>query len=857
MSGVRRLPIRVPPQAGEALDSWLEAVAHRTSTTFVELLAAVGLNFDRQPGANPWMLQLAPEEVAAISAATGVPSSTVSAMTTAHRTDSPGSNTFYLNRKRRGMGSSRYCPACLEESGGRWQLSWRLRWNFACIKHKCLLVDTCPSCGKTQRVRWFPAELIPSPGLCARQSPDAAGRLAPRCGADLRVAATTRFEDDHPTLLAQAAIHAAADQGFATCGIYREQPVSVDEFCADLRALGARALSPTNAVHLGALIPVGLQAAYHAADLLPRVGLAQLAITNAVGLTAAMSMLGNDEIGSAATLLARLEKPTQRNGASLDWPTAGWARGTTAAVTALRLTARASQLTPVAQLRYRIGTPRPGIPTLSESESFALAAKLPATLWEPWAVRLRVPQLGNARLAPSLACILLLVNSRISPAQAQKALEPVGSSRTIPHHLRGLAREAHWVPIRTALIRLADDLHNNDSPINYERRRSLDYSALLPVEVWEQICADLDMQASGPARLQFVRCHLYECISGNPGYLAPWFLDTNSFTGALFRLPTALTPALLTMLNDYATTFLQGNNIHEPTTWHPPLTLLGDLNLPGTDPDRLPLTRIHRMVRQGHCVTAIAEHLQTTPDAIRHVLTIRPAPAGPGWSTSKRLPQLSQLASELSGDELRDLYETQRLSLRQIAGRYGTQRRVVAQLARRNGITLRPSLRPPRHSEIDRDWLHTEYVVRRRTLPELAAEKGMSTANMSRWARHHQIPRRGRGGPSHAATISAAQVAETAPALLHPALTGIGGMERLNRFAIASSHPTCTAAAAAMGIENSILTTQIKRLGEEFGGPLITRAYRNHPMTTTDLGAQVLRAWKKWAGKIESDPPRV
>ena len=105
MSGVRRLPIRVPPQAGEALDSLLEAVAHRTSTTFVELLAAVGLNFDRQPGANPWMLQLAPEEVAAISAATGVPSSTVSAMTTAHRTDSPGSNTFYLNRKRRGMGS--------------------------------------------------------------------------------------------------------------------------------------------------------------------------------------------------------------------------------------------------------------------------------------------------------------------------------------------------------------------------------------------------------------------------------------------------------------------------------------------------------------------------------------------------------------------------------------------------------------------------------------------------------------------------------------------------------------------------------------------------------------------------------
>ena len=29
---------------------------------------------------------------------------------------------------------SRYCPKCLAESGGRWQLQWRLAWTFACAK---------------------------------------------------------------------------------------------------------------------------------------------------------------------------------------------------------------------------------------------------------------------------------------------------------------------------------------------------------------------------------------------------------------------------------------------------------------------------------------------------------------------------------------------------------------------------------------------------------------------------------------------------------------------------------------------------------------------------------------------------
>jgi hypothetical protein len=191
----------------------------------------------------------------------------------------------------------------------------------------------------------------------------------------------------------------------------------------------------------------------------------------------------------------------------------------------------------------------------------------------------------------------------------------------------------------------------------------------------------------------------------------------------------------------------------------------------------------------------------------------------------------------------------QKLPLRQIAARYGVDRKLVARLARQYGITLRRPQRPRRHGEIDRDWLHTEYVLHRRTLPELAAEKGMTTMNMSRWAKHHGIPLRGRGSPSHTATINAAKAADTAPTLLRPALAPIGGAERLSRFAAASDHPSLRAAASTLGLCQPVLHGQIARLETELGGALVTRAERGHPMTLTDLGTQILHAWNAWTAR--------
>jgi hypothetical protein len=38
---------------------------------------------------------------------------------------------------------SRFCPECLADSGGRWPLTWRLGWSFACLIHSRLVKLGC------------------------------------------------------------------------------------------------------------------------------------------------------------------------------------------------------------------------------------------------------------------------------------------------------------------------------------------------------------------------------------------------------------------------------------------------------------------------------------------------------------------------------------------------------------------------------------------------------------------------------------------------------------------------------------------------------------------------------------------
>jgi hypothetical protein len=104
----------------------------------------------------------------------------------------------------------------------------------------------------------------------------------------------------------------------------------------------------------------------------------------------------------------------------------------------------------------------------------------------------------------------------------------------------------------------------------------------------------------------------------------------------------------------------------------------------------------------------------------------------------------------LTEKEFRRRYVDEHQSLYQIAKQTGFSRQTLTRLAAEYDINLREGPQDyKRRGVIDRDRLLEQYVDRGRTLPDLAREKNMSTANMARWAHLHQIPLRPRGGASH------------------------------------------------------------------------------------------------------------
>ncbi|WP_372480977.1 TniQ family protein, partial [Mycobacterium intracellulare] len=198
----RTLPIRLAPTAGEALDSYLEMLASRSHTAWSDMLDAAGLAHSATrsgAGIHSWLVRLTAAQRDALSQATGVSVSRLESMTLAGLcavlAGAPSSSTP-LAPALRSPARSRYCPHCLRDSGGSWQLWWRLIWAFGCPRHHCLLADYCPACGRWERVGLTPRSRVPAPGYCsATLTSD--GHSLSVCGADLTTSHVPRFTRGH------------------------------------------------------------------------------------------------------------------------------------------------------------------------------------------------------------------------------------------------------------------------------------------------------------------------------------------------------------------------------------------------------------------------------------------------------------------------------------------------------------------------------------------------------------------------------------------------------------------------------------------------------------------------------------
>jgi AraC-like DNA-binding protein len=515
------------------------------------------------------------------------------------------------------------------------------------------------------------------------------------------------------------------------------------------------------------------------------------AASAALAVTAALRVLGQPDVQQAGIMMRELieairEEFWQVSTTSID----SWGRGISPVLRGVYLAALGPTLRPSDQLQHRTTSSMPALPATGRAQINRRARKVPSSLWPYWAVRLSPPGGAYLRtLAPVLSSAVLLVGNPMDLVEVATRLGSVTDDRAISRVLQILVDHPRWEAIATALTRLADYLDDHDVPIDYQRRRRLGYSDLLPPQQWLDLCRRIGVPPGQGRRDKIARCMLFARISGFPMEAAPDFAATGE---AYFRAETARfaairTPEFVAALDETARDFLARHRVRgEPVTWHPPGSLLSDLDLPRPDPSLIDVARLHELVRErAHPVRHAAEIMGTTVDAVRVVLDEYPAPAAPLTATQARATgQVRHAACQsLTEKEFRRRYIDRHQSLDDIAKQTGFSRQTLTRLAAEYGITLREGPQDyKRKGVIDRDWLLEQYVNRERTLPDLAREKDMSTANMARWAHLHQIPLRPRGGASHDSSLRTIDQATDLPAPLAKALTSPYAWQRLNRF---------------------------------------------------------------------------
>jgi hypothetical protein len=89
-----------------------------------------------------------------------------------------------------------------------------------------------------------------------------------------------------------------------------------------------------------------------------------------------------------------------------------------------------------------------------------------------------------------LSAALQIVGSKLTLAEATHLIGSPLKAGAVSRILQLLERHEHWLAIREALMKMADHLGEHGAPINYRRRRHIDYTTLLPNYVWAQMCRD-------------------------------------------------------------------------------------------------------------------------------------------------------------------------------------------------------------------------------------------------------------------------------------------------------------------------------------------------------------------------------
>ena len=554
-----RLPVRVRPVEGEAIDSWLEATARQMDLSLSSLAKMLQLSVEER---SCWHIWISPAQRRAIGIATGTGADSIGSMTLsdydgrALRLD-PVTREIDPTFPYGALRWSRYCPHCLSDSQDRWQIRWRLGWSFACLLHNVLLLDACPTChARPRRRQTFRGR--PEPGLC-------------NCGYRLNDAPTSSMESNDPILEAQRTVADVSARNPAGPALL--QAASIRDKLEAIRSISNRILNYASwhgmAAVEGIELPVPLvtgggeqkpSRARGAMNSDPPTR----AIEVAVGVTAALSILAAPtvvEAGMRARWLIRGQNadtgPAELRSCSQD----------NGVATAIVIKASTERLGPELQLRYRSGSAVPSAPNFHLDDVTRIARALPRMMWTTWSDQLLVGLPSTTEMRSALSIATLLIGSSVRAVEAGDILGEAASANALNQRLWLLCGSRQWSSICARLIRLSDYLNRYGGPIDYGRRRALNYSSLLGDRDWQIVCGEAGLNLGQSASATWARKRLVETISGGPA--TPTLLGRSASKVHTNAVDPAVLSALAGPLEDYAKRFLWQMGIDEPVEWSP------------------------------------------------------------------------------------------------------------------------------------------------------------------------------------------------------------------------------------------------------------------------------------------------
>jgi hypothetical protein len=440
---------------------------------------------------------------------------------------------------------------------------------------------------------------------------------------------------DDPLAKAHSLLSGILAERASTFGVYALSPVSSLQVLSDLRVLSARMLAAIALEDVDAFLSAGrrtsIRARLMASSMDPRrwgepeVFTARApALISGIGIALALRVLGAESIRQAGD---HLRSVIGRPGAGKRMATPDDVRSgrLSPALEAVQLSALSDHFSPSNQLRFRTVSEFPRCPGSGDQQGDGLAIQsIPSALWRDWSLRLVARQRIHLDIAcSSLSVLLLIIGTRTSVNDACVCLggEVRWSQQSMV--LKYLRRNPLWQNIATAIIRLHDYLAAHPSPIDYQRRRQLNYKDLLPTEVWTDICKGAGLiRHDGDRSAQLARSWLFERISGRAADMSSLVGGSARARGNRDELVQRFTPDVIRALDGQAGRFLYAHGIvDEPICWSPPLNLISDLELPGPDPAVVSISELHLALGvKEMTVAAAARHFGVATPVIRLLL---------------------------------------------------------------------------------------------------------------------------------------------------------------------------------------------------------------------------------------------